>query len=150
MAITTLKEMGSKVSVGDYQKEHLRPALGDGTAIPGDCCGINPANGRVTAIDDGAGTIYESFVGIMKENVLTGTETAIVAGVKCSLIVPKKGHRYRVRKLVNAAALEEGFPIGFSATPYKMDLVGDAEICMARLSIPTVINDTICEVVWGK
>ena len=147
MAVTQLKDLGSKVAVGDYQKEHLRPALGNGTAIPGDCCGLDPANGRVLAVDDGA---IENFVGIMKENVLTGTETAIVAGVKCSLIIPKKGHRYRVRKLVNAAALEEGFPIGFSATPYKMDTVGDAEICVARLSIPTVINDTICEVYWGE
>ena len=146
-AITKITDMGSRVSVGDYQKEHLRPALGNGTAIPGDCCGLDPANGRVLAVDDGA---IENFVGIMKENILTGTETAIVADVPCSLIVPKKGHRYRVRKLVNAAAQEEGFPLGFSATPYKMDTVGDAEICVARLSISTVINDTICEVVWGE
>ena len=146
MAITTLTEMGGRVSVGDYQKEHLVPALGNGTAIPGDCCGLDPANGRVLAVDDGA---IENFVGIMKENILTGTETAIVAGIPCSLIVPKKGHRYRVRKLVNAAAQEAGFPIGFSATPYKMDTIGDAEIAVARLSISTVINDTICEVVWS-
>jgi len=149
MAITKISELGSKICVGPDQKEHFVPALGNGTAIPGDMCGINAADGKVTGTKD-EGNGDEDFVGILKESMITGTETLIPAATPCSLIVPKGGHRYRVRKLVNAAAKEAGFPLGFSATAYKMDTIGDAELAVARLSISSAVNDTAVEVIWGK
>jgi len=146
MAITKISELGSKICVDD-ENEHLVPALGNGTAVPGDICGIDAANGRVTGVDDGAD---ENFVGILKESPITGTETAIVADVPCSLIVPKSGHRYRVRCLDTVDTQEAGYPLGFSATPYKMDTIGDAEIAVARLSIAKKVDDdTVAEVIWN-
>jgi len=145
-AITKISELGSKICVDD-ENEHLVPALGNGTGVPGDMCGIDAANGRITGVQDGTD---ENFVGILKESPVTGTETAIVADVPCSLIVPKSGHRYRIRCLNTVDTQEAGYPLGFSATAYKMDTIGDAEIAVARLSIAKKEdNDTVAEVVWA-
>ena len=145
-AITTIKELGSKVCVDDLD-EHLRPALGNAAAIPGDMCGIDAATGRVTGVQDGTD---ENFVGILKEDKVTGTEDAIGTDVPCSLIVPKSGHRYRVRCLNTIDTQEEGYPLGFSATAYKVDALTDAELAVMRLSSPMKEdNDTVAEVVWA-
>jgi len=145
-AITKISDLGSTVCVDDLE-EHLRPALGNAAAIPGDMCGIDAATGRVTGVNDGTD---ENFVGILKEDKVTGTETAIGTDVPCSLIVPKSGHRYRVRCLNTVDTQEEGYPLGFSATAYKVDALADAELAVMRLSSPMKEdNDTVAEVVWA-
>lgn len=145
-AITKISDLGSQICVDD-ENEHLVPALGNGTAVPGDMCGIDAANGRVTGVNDGTD---ENFVGILKESKITGTETAIVADVKCSLVVPKSGHRYRIRCLDTVDTQEAGYPMGFSTTAYKMDALADAEISVARLSIAKKEDDdTVAEVIWS-
>ena len=145
-AITKISDLGSKVCVDDLE-EHLRPALGNAAAVPGDMCGIDAANGRITGVTDGTD---ENFVGILKEDKITGTEAAIGTDVACSLIVPKSGHRYRVRCLNTIDTQEEGFPLGFSTTPYKVDSLDDAELAVMRLSAPMKEdNDTVAEIVWA-
>ena len=145
-AITKISDLGSQICVDD-EDEHLVSALGNNAALPGDMCGIDANNGRVTGTQDGTD---EEFVGILKEDKITGTEAVIGDGVPCSLIVPKSGHRYRIRCLNTVDTQEAGHGLGFSATPYKMDTIGDAELAVARLSISSAVNDTAVEVIWGK
>ena len=146
MAKTQLNHLGSKVAVGPDQDEHLIPALGNGTAVPGDLCYRDPSNGRLLGADVGAAEFFE---GILKESPITGTETAIVAGVKCSLIVPQPGHRYRVRCNDMGANKETGDGVLFSSTVYKADIGSTLILAFCgRLTMPYVDNDTICEMVW--
>ena len=50
MAKTELKDLGSSVCVND-ENEHTVPALGDGTAVPGDLCYIDPSDGKAKGSD---------------------------------------------------------------------------------------------------
>ena len=144
-AKTKLSDLGSQVCVDD-ENEHLIPALGNGTAVPGDLCGITSADGKVKGTDEGA---VNEFLGILKESKITGTETAIVAGVKCSLIVPKSGHRYRIRILDTVDTQDVGFALDFSGTPYKADAAASINVAKMVLSLPCYQDDdTIVEVIW--
>jgi len=149
MAKTELKDLGSSVLVDD-QDEKFVPALGNGTAIPGDLCSIDPSNGRVIAadIDAGAG---EHFVGILMESKITGTETAIVADIPCKLVVPKSGHGYRVRCNIIAGATDPvGTGVTFSTTAYKAETTDTTLLLskIGRLSLEALVNDTVCELNW--
>lgn len=145
VAKTTIKQLGSKICVND-ENEHLVPALGDGAGVPGDLCAIIAATGKIQGSDVGA---IEEFVGILKEDPVTGTETAIPDGTPCSLIVPKSGHRYRIRILDAGTNKEVGNSITFSATPYKAEAAATILTgFLGRLSLPYVDDDTVCEVVW--
>jgi hypothetical protein len=147
MAKTDLKDLGSKVCVGPDQDEHLIPALGNGTAVPGDLCYRDPATGKVLGSDVGAAEFFE---GILKEDPFTGTETAIGDGVICSLVAPTPGHRYRIRCNDMGANKETGAGVTFSATAYKADLGSTLILAkIGRLSMPYVDDDTVCEVKWG-
>lgn len=144
MSNTTLASLGSSVCVNN-EDEHFVPALGNAAAIPGDACCIL-TTGKVGPTKDGA---TEEFVGFLMESPVTGTEAAIADGTPCSLVVPKGGHRYRIRILDTVDIEPAGTGLGFSATDYKMDELDDAELAVARLSLPMITDDdTVCEIYW--
>ncbi|KKL44588.1 hypothetical protein LCGC14_1312260 [marine sediment metagenome] len=143
MAKTQLKHLGSSVLVDD-RDEKLVPALGNGSAIPGEFCAIDPSNGRVVGSDVGA---LEQFVGILKESKITGTETAIVTDVPCMLVVPKSGHAYRGRIDDVGATLKHGHSIKFGANPgyaVKTTNLLDPGV-IGRLSLEALNGDTVVE-----
>jgi len=151
MTKTELKDLGSSVCVDD-QNEKFIPALGNGTAVPGDLCYIIPTAGatlgRVGPTQIG---VKEFFSGILMESKITGTETAIVADVPCKLVVPKSGHNYRIRcNIVAAAADEAGAGVTFSATAYKAETTDLTLILsfIGRLALEAAIGDTVCEITW--
>lgn len=144
MAKNNLSDLGSQVCVND-ENEHIVPALGNGAAIPGDLCGINPDTGQIILTQ---GETYEGFVGILKESKITGTETAIVAGVPCSLVVPKSGHRYRVRTIDLNKDWNVGFEMIPSGTAGKMEGGGHFPT-IAKLSLKYIDDDTVAEVTWA-
>lgn len=146
MAKTKISDLGSKIAVGPDQDEHLIPALGNGTAVPGDLCYRDPATGKVLGSDVGAAEFFE---GILKESIITGTETAIVDGVKCSLIAPTPGHRYRIRCNDMGGNRETGDGVLFSNTVYKADIGATLLLSFCgKLTMPYVDNDTVCEMAW--
>ncbi|KKN22863.1 hypothetical protein LCGC14_0910930 [marine sediment metagenome] len=147
MAKTELKDLGSKVCVDD-QNEKLIPALGDGSAVPGDLCYIIPGTGKVGGSDVGA---QEFFSGIMKESKITGTETAPLDGVPCTLVVPKAGHNYRIRCIAAGDTDEVGGGFTFSATPYKAETT-DVTLDNAKgtIALEVLVGDTVVEVTWGR
>lgn len=149
MAKTKISDLGSKIAVGPDQDEHLIPAIGNGTAVPGDLCFRDPATGKLLGsdIDAGAGEFFE---GILKEHPVTGTETAIPDGTLCSLIAPKGGHRYRIRCNDMGADREVGDGVTYSTTVYKAD-VGTTLLLskIGKLTMPMPDNDTVCEMAWG-
>lgn len=145
-AKTKISDLGSQICVDD-EDEHLVPALGNGVLVPGDLCGITAADGKVKGTDEGA---VDEFVGILKESKITGTETAIAAGVKCSLIVPKSGHRYRIRCLNTVDTQGAGYALDFSATSGKADAAASINVARMTLSLPMYQdNDTVAEVTWS-
>ena len=111
-------------------------------------CFIDPSNGRVKGADVGA---QEFFSGILKESKITGTETAIVADVPCTLVVPKAGHNYRIRCIAAGDTDEVGGGFTFSATPYKAETT-DVTLDNAKgtIALEILVGDTICEVTWGR
>ena len=146
MAKTKISDLGSSVCVNDQNEEYV-PALGDGTfGIPGDLCYIVAATGLIAGSDVGGA---EFFVGILMESKITGTETAIVASVPCTLVVPKSGHKYRIRCDDQGATVIVGNAMTFGANPGKA--VKTATILagfLGRLSLESLTGDTVCEVTW--
>jgi len=150
MAKTTLKSLGSSVCVDD-QDEKMIPALGNGTAIPGDLCYIIPTAGatlgRVGPANVGA---TEFFSGILMESKITGTETAPAADVPCKLVVPKSGHGYRIRINVAGDTDEIGTGVTFSGTNYKGETT-DVTLALSkigRLSLEVLAGDSVAEINW--
>lgn len=148
MAKTKISDLGSSVCVDD-QNEKLIPALGNGTAIPGDLCFIDPTNGRLKGsdIDAGAG---EFFSGILMESKLTGTETAPGADVPCKLVVPKSGHNYRIRINIATNTDEVGGPVTFSTTVYKAETTDVTLILgfIGNIALEVLTDDTVAEITW--
>jgi len=145
MAKEKISDLGSQISVDDYE-EHTVPALGNNAAIPGDLCAIDPNNGRVVLTGTG---IIEQFVGILKVSKITGTEAAIATDVQCSLLVPKSGHRYRIRCDNVGATLKVGHGMKFGTTAGKA--LKEATVLLAnlgKLSMEAITGDTVVEVTW--
>jgi len=146
MAKTELGHLGSKVCVDD-QNEKTIPALGDGTSVPGDLVYIDPADGKAKGADIAA---KEFFSGILKESKITGPETAIVAGVACTVVVPKSGHGYRIRCNAAGETDEVGGGVTFSTTAGKAETTDTTIILgfIGQLSLEVLVGDTVCEVNW--
>lgn len=148
MAKTKISDLGSSVCVDD-QNEKLIPALGNGTAIPGDLCFIDPTNGRLKGsdIDAGAG---EFFSGILMESKLTGTETAPGTDIPCKLVVPKSGHNYRIRINIATNTDEVGGPVTFSTTVYKAETTDVTLILgfIGNIALEVLTDDTVAEITW--
>ena len=147
MTKTKLSDLGSSVCVDDQYEKYM-PALGDGTAIPGDLCYIDPADGKAKRTDIAA---QEFFSGILMESKITGTETAPVAGVAVRLVVPKSGHGYRIRCTIIADAVNVvGGGATFSNDAGKAD-VSDITLILSfigQLALEAAVGDTIIEINW--
>ena len=149
MTKTTLKDLGGSVCV-DHQNERFIPALGNGSSVPGDLVYIDPANGRVAGADK---TTAAFFQGILMESKITGPETAIVADIPCTVVVPKSGHEYNIRITIVAAATDKaGSGVIFH------DDAGKGETTMAgstlalskigRLVLDALVGDTVARITW--
>ena len=145
MGKTELRELGPSVIAGSEGDEEIVAALGDGAGIPGDLVSIG-SDRKIVLADAGA---VELLSGILKESPITGTETAIVAGVGCSVVIPKSGHRYRIRCLNLAADKEIGFPLDVSATAGKADAAATMVASIFSISRAYTNTDTVCEVRWN-
>ena len=146
MAKTELGDLGGKVCVDD-QNEKTIPALGDGTSVPGDLVYIDPADGKAKGSDVGT---KEFFSGILKESKITGPETAIVAGIPCTVIVPKSGHNYRIRCIAAGDTDEVGSGVTFSGDAGKAETT-DVTLALSkigRLALEVLVGDTVCEITW--
>ena len=146
MAKTELKHLGSSVLVDD-QDEKFIPALGDGNALPGELCYIDPADGKAKGAEVGA---QEFFSGILMESKITGPETAPVAGVPVTLVVPKSGHNYRVRCIAAGDTDEVGTGVVFSATPGYVETT-DTTLALSkvgRIALEVLVGDEVCEITW--
>lgn len=146
MAKTKISDLGSSVCVDDQNEKYV-PALGNGSAIPGEFCAIDPATGKVVGSDVGA---LEQFVGILMESKITGTETAIVDAIPCKLVVPKSGHGYRGRIDDVGATLKHGHSIKFGANAgyaVKTTNLLDPGV-LGQLSLEALNGDTVVEFTW--
>ena len=145
MAKTKISDLGSSVCVDD-QNEKMVPALGDGAGIPGELCYIIAASGKIGGCDVGD---KEFFVGILMESKITGTETAIVDGTPCKLVVPKSGHNYRIRCDDLGATVIVGNAVTFGANPgYAVKAATILTGFLGRLALEGLTGDTVCEVTW--
>jgi len=145
MAKTKISDLGSSVCVDD-QNEKFVPALGDGAGIPGELCYIIAATGKIGGCDVGD---KEFFVGILMESKITGTETAIVDGIPCTLVVPKSGHNYRIRCDDLGATVIHGNAMTFGANPgYAVKAATILTGFLGRLALEGLTGDTVCEVTW--
>jgi len=104
-------------------------------------------DGKAKGADVGAA---EFFQGILMESKITGTETAIVAGVPCKLVVPKSGHGYRIRIIAAGDTDETGSGIVFSATAGKAETTDQtlANSKIGRASLEILVGDEVAEIIW--
>lgn len=144
MVKTTLAEYGSSVIAGSEGDEEILPAQGNGSAVPGDLVSIG-SNRRVVGADLGAS---ELLTGILMEHPTLGCETAITAGLFCSVVVPKSGHRYNIRCLDLNTAAEIGFSLDVSATAGKADAAADVNNAVCKAARPIADGDTVAQVFW--
>ena len=142
MVKTTLIEYGTSVLAGVYDDEEIVPALGDGTATPGDFVHIG-SDRKVVGSDLGAVELYS---GILLESRITGREAAIVSGIRCEVVIPKSGHRYNVRILNLSGDKEIGFSLDISATPGSLDAAADVNNALCGAAEPIANGDTVAHV----
>lgn len=145
MANTTLSSVAPKValSVGG---EKRKPALGDGTAKPGDAVGIILATGKVVQTDIGAS---ELFVGFLDINVDTDMDTAIGDGIPCEIIEPTSRHIYNVQIEDPAGDEGAGYPYTFSDTAGALEQAASAILGIARLASTVATGDLYGKINWG-
>jgi hypothetical protein len=144
MVRTLIRDYGTSVIAGSDGDEEIIPALGDGVAIPGDLVSILSTR-KVAGSDVG---VNEEFAGILMESQVTGTETAIVDGIPCDVVVPISGHRYRIRILDPGANKEIGYALTFSATAGKADAAADIIHALCTIAKPILDTETVAEVFW--
>lgn len=144
MANTTLSSVAPKVALSAGGESRIA-AIGDGTAKPGDAVGITEATGAVVQTDVG---VSELFVGFLDINVETDMDTAIVAGVKCYVIVPKSTHIYNIQIEDPAGTEGESEPYTFSDTAGAMEKAASAILGLARLADTVVTGDLYGKVRW--
>lgn len=144
MVLTTLAEYGLSVIVGSQGDENIVPALGDGTATPGDFVHIGSDN-KVAGALEGA---VDLMLGIVEVSDITGAEAAIASGTPCDVVIPKSGHRYNVRILSLGAAKEVGQGLDVSATAGSLDGAASIDVARAVLAKPVANGDTVAQIIW--
>lgn len=152
MANTKISHLGDRRIAVSGLPEIRIPALGNGTAKPGDVVGIVRSTGKVAGSDIGA---FEYFEGILDDNPDLAEDTAITDGAPCSVIVPQMGHKYRVHCVDLGGAVLEGTGMGFSASAgalQKVTALGVAAStvygCAKTVSLGAN-GDTVVEIRWG-
>jgi len=124
MANTKISDLGNEICLSAGEEIRI-PALGNGTAKPGEIVGVTDATGKVVGIDIGAS---EMFRGILDKGYKTDIDTAIGDGVRCSIVVPRGGRLYRIWCTDPTGAVVSGLPHAISAT--AGNLVGAANTNM--------------------
>lgn len=131
--------------------EEYEPALGDGTAKPGDPVGLTSA-GKVVQTDVGATGQAENFVGFLVANPsdTTDVDTAIGDGVPCEIVRPKSGHKYNVHIVNPAETRYKGRLYGFSATAGQMDEIATMGTAGVRCTLDHTIvsGDDYSRITW--
>lgn len=148
MTKNDIGDLGSSVCVDD-QNEKMIPALGNGSALPGELCAVDPTNGRVIGTKV-AGNGNEVFSGILMESKITGPDVAPGADIPCKLVVPKSAHGYRIRIDNPTATLKTGHPVKFGANAgyaVKTTNILDPGV-IGRISLEAITGDTVVEVNW--
>lgn len=147
MANTKISHLGSRLIAIDGLAEIRRPALGDGTSKPGDLVYIVDATMYATCADLGA---VEYFNGILDDLPTIAEDTAITAGVPCSVIIPQSGHHYRVHMEDPGGAEETGTPVGLSDHAGAMEDYAAMNTAGVQgyLSKAMANGDTVGEVQW--
>jgi len=111
MVNTKISHLGGRAIAISPGGEIRIPALGDGTAKPGDLVGITDATGRVVRADLGASELFRGF---LDDLPTLAEDTAITAGLACSVIIPTSGHVYRLKVEDPGGAVTSGVPHTFS------------------------------------
>lgn len=151
MANTKISHLGDRRIAISGLPEIRIPALGNGVVKPGDVVGIVRSTGYATGSDIGA---FEYFEGIVDDEPSLAEDTAITAGIPCSVIVPQSGHKYRVGCVDLGGAVLEGTGMGFSATAGKLQKVtavgvaGSTVFGLAQTVSLGANGDTVVEVRW--
>lgn len=142
---------GSRKIAISGMPEVYRPALGDGTAKPGDLVGIIAATGKVVKTVLGGGTTAETFIGIVDDKPTIAEDTAIGDGKPLNIIVPTSTHKYKVRfEDPGGATAIEGLAVGFSDTAGAMEMVatmGTGSV-YGNLDLAVPNGDSIAQVEW--
>ena len=121
MANTALSHVSpdGKINLSGADESYI-PALGDGTAKPGDFVGKVGATGKVVQADAGAS---ELFIGILAANRSDSVtvDTAIANGTPCHIVVPRSGRIY-------ACHIEDPAGTEYAGQPYALsDTAGTFE-----------------------
>jgi len=152
MVKTKISDLGSREIAVSGLGEIRKPALGDGISKPGDAVGFDIATGRIVAHDEGVGTTAETFYGIVDDLPTIAEDTAITAGLACSVIKPQGGHVYRVGITNPGGATHiKGWNIGLSADAGKFAGLATANTAGVRGNLHKAManGDTVGEVEWG-
>ena len=110
MANTKLTDVSPDGKVALSAGEETRvPALGDGTAKPGDAVGIVGATGKVVQCDVGVSILFIGFLEALRSDSID-IDDAIVDGVPCEIVVPRSAHEYACKIEDPAGNEYEGQP----------------------------------------
>ena len=147
MANTKISDLGDRRIAISGLPEVRKPALGNGTAKPGDIVAIDSTTGKVVATDIG---VSELFEGIVDDDPTIAEDTAIADGKPLSLLLPSKNHVYRTKIEDPAGAKVAGQPYGFSDTAGALEGLAAANTagCQGYLHTAVANGDTVGEIRW--
>jgi len=170
MANTAISDIAAQIQASGGSEE-IEPALGDGNAKAGECCYIDPADGKAKGIDGNSATAGLHFAGIMDRHAQVALDTLITTALVCNLLVPKSGRKYNVFIEDFGATAYKGTPLTFGqTTPGSLKgvatkaatgkitptiaLTGDAqdivnEPVIAYLAKDVANGDTVARVRWA-
>lgn len=147
MVKTKISDLGDRRIAISGLPETRKPALGNGTAKPGDIVGVDSSTGKVVASDIGAS---ELFTGIVDDDPTIAENTAIADGKPLSLLLPQKNHVYRTKIEDPAGAKVEGQPYGFSDIAGALEGLAALNTagCVGYLDSAVANGDTVAEIRW--
>lgn len=147
MANTKISDLGDRRIAISGLPEIRIPALGDGTAKPGDQVGITDATGKVVRSDLGASELWR---GILDDEPTVAEDTAIPDGAPCSVIIPQGGHLYRCKCEDPTGAVVSGTPHTWSNDAGALEdqaALNTGEV-LAVNEKPLANGDTVGEFRW--
>lgn len=142
MANTAISDLGDKIALS-AGGEITKTALGNGTLKAGNLCYVNASTGKV------ATTSTTAFEGIIKEHYSIDIDTAITDGVGCDVIIPQKGHIYRVFMTDAGAGKVKGTPVKMGDGVVTCVALNETADIIGYLESAIVDDDTVCEVRWA-
>lgn len=146
MANTKISDLGDRRIAISGLPEIRKPALGDGTAKPGDIVGIN-SSGKVVQTQVGTSELFD---GILDDEPILAEDTAIPDGYACSVIVPQSGHLYRCKMEDAGGSVAAGMPHAVGSTAGALEDTANLNTAtpLAKLEKAIVDNDTVGEFRW--